>query len=64
MDVEDDQINVQQMAENIMGSTTFDGYKLSILDISAWVCENQVGWLTEVLHLPLSVSELGGPLVG
>jgi hypothetical protein len=48
MDVDDDNpINVQEMSENIVGSTTFDGYKLSILEISAWAWENQDGWLTE-----------------
>lgn len=47
MDVEIDPIDLQEMAENIVGATTFNGYKLSILEISAWAWENQVGWLTE-----------------
>jgi hypothetical protein len=37
MDIDDDGIDVQQMAENIVGKTPFDGYyKLVILEISAW----------------------------
>jgi hypothetical protein len=49
MDVDNDAIDVQQMAENIVGRTTFDGYKLMILEISAWAWENQDedGWFTE-----------------
>jgi hypothetical protein len=47
MDVDDHQINVQQMAENIVGRKTFDGYKLSIIEISAWAWVNQASWLTQ-----------------
>jgi hypothetical protein len=47
MELEDDAIEIQEMAENIVGGTTFNGYKLSILEISQWAWENQVGWLTE-----------------
>jgi hypothetical protein len=49
MDVDNDAMDVQQMAENIVGRTTFDGYKLAILEISAWAWESQDkdGWFTE-----------------
>jgi hypothetical protein len=49
MDVEVEGIDLQQMAENIVGRKTFDGYKLAILEISAWAWEHQDedGWFTE-----------------
>jgi len=31
MDTEDDPIILQEITENIVGATTFNGYKLSIL---------------------------------
>jgi hypothetical protein len=37
-----DAIDVQQMAENIVGRTTFDGYKLTILEISDNVAMGQL----------------------
>jgi hypothetical protein len=49
MDVDNDAIDVQQMADNIVGRTTFDGYKLAILEISvrAWENQDKDGWFTE-----------------
>jgi hypothetical protein len=57
-DFDDDQINAQhqQMAEQkIKGSTTaFDGYKLWILEISAWAWGNQASGSWSNTMLPTS----------